>query len=163
MKAQMWSMDFVVSVTMFFIAVIMILFAWDYTASENYEQITFNEMQSKGLIVSDVLVRTGGSPSDWNETAMAIGLVSEENIIDEDRLRNFIFYMDYNDSKGIMGIRNYDYYFTMKNLDNETMQLDSQNIEKGNSPSTNVNMIVPVQRYVIFQEEIAKIDFILWS
>ena len=119
-------------------------------------------MQSTGLIISDVLIRTGGHPSDWNETAMAIGLALGENIIDENRLRNYIFYMSYNDSKRIMGIRNFEYYFTMKDLDNQTIQLDGQNIEKGSFPSSNVNTIVPIQRYVLFQEEIAKIDFLLW-
>ena len=83
-------------------------------------------------------------------------------MIDRCALRNFIFYMDYNDSKRIMGIANYQYYFHMKNLDNQTLVLDSQFIEKGYPPSVNVNTVVPVERYVLYTGEIAKLDFILW-
>ena len=119
-------------------------------------------MQSTGLIVSDVLVRTGGNPSDWNETAMAIGLASGENILSEDKVRNFIFYMDYNDSRRIMGIRNYEYYFTMKDIENQTIQLDNQDVEKGYYPSSDVGTIVPIERYTLFRGKIAIIDFLLW-
>lgn len=162
MRAQMWSMDFVISAVMFFVSVVLILFAWNYVTTENYEQMVFNDMQNTGLIVSDVLVRTEGSPPDWNTTALAIGLASDDNVIDENKLRNFMDYMSYNESKRIMGIRNFEYYFTMKNLDNITIQMDGKNIEKGYPPSIDVNTIVPIQRYALFQEKIAKIEFTLW-
>jgi hypothetical protein len=161
-KAQMWSMDFTISVMMFFIALVLVLFAWNYVASDNYELRMLDEMETTGLLVSDVLIRTPGTPADWNTTALAIGLASDENIVDETRARNFLFYMDYNESKRIMGIRNYEYYFRMRSLDNATMQLDGFPIEKGYNPSVNVNIIVPVERYVLFRGEIAKLDFILW-
>jgi hypothetical protein len=160
-KAQMWSMDFVISVMMFFLSVVLILFAWNYSAAENYEQMIFNEMQTTGLIVSDVLIRTGGSPPGWNITAMAIGLASEENSIDDARLRNFLLYMDYNNSRSIMGMRNYEYYFSMKDIDDQLLYLDGFPIEKGYQPY-DVRMVVPTQRYVIFRGNIAKMNFIIW-
>ena len=162
MKGQMWSMDFIISFIMFFMAVVLVLFAWDYATTENYEQMLFNDMQSTGLIVSDVLVRTSGSPQDWNMTAMAIGLASEENTIDENKLRNFVFYMDYNDSRRIMGMGSYEYYFIMKNLDNQTMLIDGQPTVKGNYPPVYVKNIVPVERYVLYGGELAKLSFIVW-
>lgn len=161
-KAQMWSMDFVISVTMFFIAIMLVLFSWNYVASDNYDLQMLNDMETSGMRASDVLVRTPGNPPDWNTTALAIGLASDENVIDEGKLRNFLFYMDYNESKRIMGIRNYEYYFSMRDLDNSTMQLDGSAIEKGLNPSANVNTVVPVERYALFRGEIAKVYFILW-
>ena len=161
-RGQMWSMDFGISVIMFFAAIILVLFAWNYIASESYDNQLLVDMETTGLAISDVLVRTEGSPPDWNTTALAIGLTSEENIINDDKLRSFLSYISYNESKRIMGIRNYEYYFRMRGLDNATLQIDGLPIEKGYNPSANVNTIVPVERYVLFRGELAKLDFILW-
>ena len=61
-----------------------------------------------------------------------------------------------------MGIKNYEYYFRMRDLGNMTLQIDGSGIEKGYNPSSNVNTIVPTERYVLFRGEIAKLDFMLW-
>lgn len=122
MKAQMWSMDFIISATMFFLAVILILFAWDYIASENYEQILFNEMQNTGLFVSDVLIRIKGFPLEWtNDNVQSIGLASEENILNETKIYQFIN-LDYNKIKRLLGLGNYEFYFELNDLDNVTIK-----------------------------------------
>jgi hypothetical protein len=168
MKAQVWSMDFAISFTMFFLAVILIIFAWDYTVSQNYSEVIFSEIENTALSVSDVLIRTQGFPTDWTpETVETIGLVSKENVINETKIANLInlskYYADYNFTKTMLGIGNHEFYLEIKDLYNQTMKANGDDITIGVEPYQNAEIVIPMERYVIYKNEIAKLRFILWT
>ena len=108
LRGQVWSMDFVASVTVFFLVLTVLFFTWEYTTFQNTDQMIFNEMENKALMLSDPLIRTRGLPEYWNDSNVEIlGLASEENVLNESKLLILVG-MDYGNVKSLLGISSYN-------------------------------------------------------
>ncbi|MBI4175675.1 MAG: hypothetical protein HY518_00585 [Candidatus Aenigmarchaeota archaeon] len=163
MKGQIWSIDFIMSMIVFFLAIALILFAWDYAIVQNESQVSFHGAESLALSVSDALVRTGGIPEGWDSSSVqVIGLASDENIMDPGKVDEFLD-VDYNTSKRLLGIGRYEYYFEVMYANNSVLQdPPGRNLTKGLYPA-NATVVVPVERYVLYNTTISKLEFILWE
>ncbi|MBI4020336.1 MAG: hypothetical protein HY367_03305 [Candidatus Aenigmarchaeota archaeon] len=163
MKAQVWSIDFVVSVIVFFIAVSLTVFAWDYSISQNQAQASFSNAESITLSVTDALIRTKGIPEDWDDSNVrSVGLASAENIVDQEKVEEFLD-LDYNTSKERLGISRYEYHFELRYANNSVIQLPGgDNITKGIQPF-NASLVIPAERYVLYNTKISRLQFILWQ
>jgi len=162
MKAQIWSFDYVVSAVIFVTAMIIILFFWSNATTQTLEQTQLSEMQEKTLTVSDVLIRNPGSPDNWtNLTVVVLGLAGEEKILDRDKLFNFT-YTDYTKSKSILGIGKFEFYFQLLYSNDTQVAIDGVNITVGLLP-VDAKIVTPVERYVLLDGEIVKVNFYLWS
>jgi hypothetical protein len=163
-RGQAWSFDFIASVTVFFLIMIVLFFAWEYTTFQNTEQIVFNEMENMAMNTADSMIRTGGFPPDWNQSSVQIlGLASEENLLNETKILMFVN-MSYDDAKRILGIPSYEFYFQMVSLNNTQSQSSGTDLVMGLDPVgyQNSTMVVPIERYVLFDHRVAKLRFMLW-
>jgi hypothetical protein len=163
-QGQAWSFDFLASVTIFFMVLIVLFFAWEYSAVQNTDQIIFNDMESRALNTVDTIIRTGGFPEHWNETTVEVlGLASEENILNETKIVMLVN-MDYDDVRRIMGLHPYQFYFQVLNLNNTQAESGGTPLFTGLDPTvyTNSTAVVPVERYVLFDHAVAKLRFMLW-
>lgn len=161
-KAQIWSADFSVSIVIFFLVMMFVIFAWSYLGFQNQQRMSFNQIENTALIVSDSLVRTAGEPESWNESSVeTIGLASEENILDPGKVDSFIN-MGYDETLSVLGTGG-NFYFELRDISNNLIQNSGgQNITKGVYPPGNATMVVPVERYCIYDQEIAKLIFVIW-
>lgn len=77
-KAQIFSLDLIVAVTMFILILISIAWAWDYSR----EKITLTEKRNDMLLISQnvlsVLVETEGNPANWS--SFSVDDFNESNI-----------------------------------------------------------------------------------
>lgn len=161
--AQVWSMDFISSIIIFFLVVSVTIFAWNYTINKNTEQVNFNEMENKALMISDIIIRSQGQPPDWDTgNVQTIGLASEENVINQTKTLQFIT-MDYNIIRQLWGIRSYNFYLEMQYINGTTIQTNGNNITKGTYPINTSRFVVPVERYVLYNGKVSKLSFILWN
>jgi len=163
-KGQVWSLDFAASVVIFFSVVVMILFSWNYTSAKHTEQMIFNEMESMSVGISDSLIRTKGYPEEWNKTnVQIIGLAQEENILNQTKILYFVN-MSYDNSRATMDILNYNFYLGIRYLNETIITLNGTDLETGLHPSgfSNSTMIVPIERYMLFDHKVASLLFILW-
>lgn len=162
MKAQLWSLDFVLSAVAFSLVLITVFFIWNYTTAETSEKMEFKEMEGLALSVSDLLVRTRGVPADWNATTVKVlGLASEENVLNGTKAERFLD-LDYADSKTIMGVPLYDYYFRLTGLDGETVYVNQTEAVKGTYPS-DADIVIPINRHGLMDGEVISMQLILWS
>ena len=164
MKAQAWSFDFMASVTVFFLVVITLFFVWEYTVYQNTEQMIFNEMENKALMTADMMIRTKGFPEQWNDSnVQLIGLADDENVLDETKMITFVG-MDYENTKMILGIPSYEYFFQVVHLNGTQAQSQGTDLILGIDPTGLVNssVVVPIERYVLFDHRVAKLRFMLW-
>jgi hypothetical protein len=162
MKAQLWSLDFVLSAVVFSLALITVLFIWNYTNTETAERIEFKRAEGLVLSISDVLIRTSGVPDDWNTTTVKVlGLASDENVLNRTKVERFLS-LDYNGSKRILGVPLYDYYFRLADINGGTIFINQTEAVKGVYPA-DAEIVVPVQRYGLLDGEIVKMGFILWD
>ncbi|MBU0898615.1 MAG: hypothetical protein KKB03_04465 [Nanoarchaeota archaeon] len=164
MRGQIWSMDFIVSAIIFFIALATIMFSWNYIIQNTDEQTVINEMESSVLDITDVLVRSPGVPRDWTPSnVQSIGLASEENKLNETKV-DYFMQLDYSETKLLLGIKNYHFYFELEDLNNQTVKNQAdQNITKGVYPDTASFIQIPVERYALYRDAIVKLKFIFWS
>jgi hypothetical protein len=162
-KAQAWSMDFAASVVIFITALAIAIFALNYTLNQNQQTIEMNVMENAAMSASDALVRQPGIPEDWNSSSVVtLGLASQENILNESKLQNFLS-MDNDTIKTLLGIGNYNFYFEVRYPNGSLASLpNGEQIGKGDQPS-GASTIIPVERYVIYMEKIARLRLVLWK
>lgn len=164
MRAQLWSFDFMASVTVFFMILIVLFFVWEYTTFQNTEQIIFNEMENKAMGTADMLIRTSGLPRDWNETnVQVLGLASEESVLNETKLLMFVN-MDYDNTKYILGIPSHEFYFQLVHLNGTQAQSQGTDLVLGLDPTLfqNSSIVIPIERHILFDHRVAKLRFMLW-
>jgi uncharacterized protein (UPF0333 family) len=155
MRGQIWSLDFAISLFVFLLVLIPIFFVWAYINTQSQQQKVLEEMEHLALSISDMLIRTKGIPEDWNETNVkVIGLADEENVLSVTKVSYFVNMgiNDYNRTKAIL-TGGYDFFFNLSDVEGTTYALIGNKSEG--------RMIVPIERYCIYNEKLAKIQFAL--
>lgn len=161
-KGQVWVTDFIISVVIFFGIIVILIFAWNNTINQNQEQIDFNIIENTALSVSDSLVRTPGIPKDWNEdTLISLGLAISENILNKTKVQKMLNIPD-SKIKSSLGISGLEFYMELKYLNGTIIELSGNPVVKGTSPASTASIVVPVERYVIYDGFPSKFVFILW-
>ncbi len=164
MRAQIWSIDFAVSILIFMSVIILVFFTWSYTSTQSSEQVEINNMQTSALLISDSLIRVEGLPRDWNATNVkVIGIASRnENVLNKTKVDRFLN-LSYSKARGLLGIGAYEFYFELSYMNHTIMKnQDGNNITKGNYPDSSASIIVPAERYVLYNGKIARLKFWLW-
>ncbi len=155
MKSQIWSLDFVTSIMIFLIVLIPLFFIWSYVNTQNQQQIIFDEVETLTMSISDSLIRTKGFPEGWdNSSVTIIGLASEENILNATKVSYFLTMgnNEYNRTRTIL-TGGYDFFFNLTDINGTTHGTI------GNKPAN--RMTVPIERYCLHHERIAKLEFAL--
>ena len=173
MKAQIWAIDFATSVIIFAIGIVVVLFAFNGLADSTGQELESSRMQDRALEVTESFVRTAGLPLGWTSSDVtAIGLAQEynetdastgvrENVLDSSKVLAFVSpNLDYNKSKAIMDISNYEYYFWMEHINGTQVSLQGVDIVKGTNFASARNVVI-VERHVILSEVIMKLELVL--
>ena len=175
MKAQLWSLDFAISMIIFFLSIILVFFSWSYISAQHQEQIELNRVESIALHVSDVLIRSPGVPKNWElgtlpedmtsvglthteESAKSLGFSSSENVLDGRKVALFAAMLDaeyhpdvYKTIKQIFGIGNYEIVVEIARLE----EIDGcfLGYPCGHAPEDSY-FIVPIERYAVLDSEL---------
>ncbi len=152
-KGQVWSLDFITSVLVFLVVLIPLFFVWNYVNIQNQQQILFDEVEILTLSISDSLIRTKGLPEDWNTSDVSsIGLSSEENVLNVTKVSYFLTMgnSEYNRTRAIL-TGGYDFFFNLTDINGTTYGTI------GNKPQD--RMTIPIERYSLYNERIAKLEF----
>lgn len=159
-QAQVWSLDFAMSMLIFLTAFFSLIFAWNYMSTDVIQTQQMREMQLKGLTISDSLIRTPGIPFEWNGTTVQVlGLALDENVLNATKVKYFVDMSDtdYDRLRGLMDIGQYDFYLEVLDLNgtvygNTTTPIDAE------SPT-----IVPIERYAMYNDRIVKLKLVIWT
>jgi hypothetical protein len=161
-KAQVWSLDLVVSAFVFIGVLVALLFAWSYVNDESRLQATLRRMEAKSLDMSESLAMTPGNPGGWSPADVeVIGLAQGAGILNSTKVLYFAG-MDYEQARLRLGTGLYDFYFRVRDGDNQTLQVDGTPAEAGSYPG-DAALVVPTERYVVLDGVPAVMEFVLWS
>lgn len=152
---QVWSLDFITSVVIFMTVLIPLFFLWSHANVQAQQQQVFDEVQTLTFSISESLVRTKGLPEGWDVSSVnQIGLASEENMLNTTKVTNFLTMgsTEYNRTKGIL-TGGYDFFFDLKDLNG------SSHGTIGSKPPG--KMVIPIQRYCLYNGRITKLEFSL--
>ncbi len=159
-KGQVAVLDLFISAMIFGILVTVIMVTWNNYNTKIENQIDYNTELVKSFHLTDLLTKYPGKPSAWEHIVEGddikisiLGLAKDDRVIDPVKLQEFLSF-DYNETKQIMRITSYDYYFRLYKLDGSDF---TPKIEKGvilNDTST-----IALTRFVIYNETEAILEF----
>lgn len=148
MKAEIFSSDFIIGVTIFLVAVSIfgIYYANIQTDISDYK--TRNEIQTKANNIANLLVTSTGEPRNWDHTNVkVIGLYSD-GLINLTKFREFKE-IEYYTAKKMLGVGGYEFYIELKNKTGYTLKNDSLVYEYGIEKSENALQAFYTERYGI--------------
>ena len=121
-RGQAMAIDLLFAVMIFLLLLNAGLSIWKSNASFLEGQGTFNELQLEAAMAADQLVRTAGTPDNWEERpiaeATAIGLAKRDLVLDDAKVNRFIQLAadfgsgDYNETR-LRLLAGRDFYFKL--------------------------------------------------
>jgi len=155
-KSQLAMGDFIVALVVATLMLMVIMFTWNRYAIVLDENTKFRNMESTAMQVADLLVKSSGSPLDW-ETDISdiqfIGLAITDRNISLDKLNSFAN-IDYNRSLKLLGLELYDFDFSFSYANGTIISQHGR--------STN-GSIININRIVRFQNEDATFKISVWK
>lgn len=108
--------------------------------------------------ISDLLLKQAGHSTSWesDDKNFTLGLAKEDHVLDEDKVDKFLS-LNYDDTKILLGIGSYDYYFSLVNASSKSVYNSS-----GQYP-TNPDISLNSRRIVMFNSTPFYMDFTIWS
>ncbi|MFH0956738.1 MAG: hypothetical protein V1813_02655 [Candidatus Aenigmatarchaeota archaeon] len=156
-RGQMWSFDLVLSLIIFFTAAIALLSAWNHMSAGMADTRAIKTAELRALTISDALIRTPGIPADWNEANVeVVGLSISEGILDQQKVSMFTS-MDHDVARAMIGIAPYDFYFELSDINGTVYENTTV------PPDQSASIIIPVDRYAIYNGRIARARLIVWG
>jgi hypothetical protein len=153
MKAQLWSMDFMISIIIMIMVLVPAFMLWQSSISEAGQQKKMMTAETDALSITDGMIATPGVPSDWNSsTVVTVGFANEKNIFDGTKLDNF----NATSYSRLRTMFAHDFYFELRDV-NGTIYYT-----KGTKPPSTIDNVIQVQRRGLYNERIVIMDFALW-
>jgi len=182
-KAQALSTESIFAYMIFLIVFTSIVFLWNSTTAKIAIADHNIEVQDLAMIITENLIRTGGSPENWTEYnylsadpgdigVEVIGLAGTSRVLDQDKVIAFIDMMNssnnnYSSHKWLLGLSkprfSLEFYFKITDINGTTLNVGGRECVTGKqSPSTAIYMF-PVTRTAILNEEIVKVAVVVWN
>ncbi len=154
-RSQAASTDLFMAVFVFIILITAIISCWNLYNKQINERLIYEYMIVNAFQVSDLLVKSRGTPLEWNSTNVdTVGLAVNDRHISSQKLSSFNN-ITYDTLKNLFNIERYEFYFQI-NYPNRTMR-DSYGGEFNGTYSVNI------RRHVMYENEKTTIDFKLWK
>ena len=154
-KSQISMTDFSIALIIFMILITAIILNLNkYPLRLNQDQDK-NEMLITSLQIADLLIKTPGTPSAWEnnpESLKIIGLADNNKLLSKDKVNKFIN-LDYQKAKSYFNY--YDFNFKILYTNNTDI------IEYG--ASFNGTSSITTRRYIVYDNEKAIMEIEIWK
>ncbi|MEK6954572.1 MAG: hypothetical protein AABX01_06175 [Candidatus Micrarchaeota archaeon] len=163
MRKGLFTSDFIVGLVIFIAALLIISPMWGSLNLQVDNQERTRDMQASALSATDTLIRTKGSPENWNNTFVkSIGLVEgEERILSANKSRYFFLYMisNYSDAKFRLGAGAYQLGAEMRDRNGNVVFYENVNFTNF-TISADAREIAYAQRLVILKYNDTSQEFV---
>lgn len=156
-KAQIIVTDLFVAVAIFILLMSIVVIGWSRYTRKLDNKISYEEMQIKTFQTTNLLTKNQGKPTGWEKNPGSVeilGLASRDRILSAAKVNGFAN-LSYENATKFLNIRIYDFYFQIKDFENNTLT------SAGKIPAGDYS--VGLKRYVIYENEKAIFEFILWK
>ena len=146
MKAELFSSDFVIGLSIFLIAIGVFGIYYEGLQNDIADYATRNDMQTKAINIADLLVTSSGEPHGWNSTNVKIIGLYDAGLINLTKfaeLKNIEYY----NAKRLLGVGGYEIYIEIKNATGYVLKNDSLTYNFGKEKSENALQAFYIERY----------------
>ncbi|MBU1197067.1 hypothetical protein KJ765_00995 [Candidatus Micrarchaeota archaeon] len=166
----MFSSDFAIGLLVFLVVLALILPLWDNIRFHTVESANQRMIHSRALAVSDMLVRSPGSPSDWNETSVqSAGLANTEHLLNVTKVLLFMNALesDYYHIKSLIGIPRYDLNVSVTDANGTPLTIQGNETRFGRD-SSSARDVISVTRIALLQwnetsRQIVNLNVVVWD
>lgn len=167
--AQVFSSETLLAYMIFSLAIVIVFFLWTTTITEIKNSERFYAMEEAAIDLGEKLVKTPGTPTNWqNETEekiLSIGLTfaNEPRILQKEKILSFIKIMNtsYEERANLLGIGKYNFYFNLTDINGTTIILENISCATGKKPYLPIEMIT-IKRTALLDEMIVRIILTVW-
>ncbi len=108
-SGQVISGDFILSIAIFLFILAIIIPLFNRMSSDFQEQQFLEDVQTRLFFVSDSLLKTSGSPNDWNVTNVkSIGLADNDGRINKTKIRRLLS-INSSTARRLLGLEGYEF------------------------------------------------------
>ena len=164
MKGQIFSMEMMVSFSVFLGAIIIFLFVWNTMYNNYVEEQSDNKMQVALIGISDSAVMSPGDPSNWDMAsgmnASSYGFASSRNILSPSKLYAMqgYFAANYAGMKDKMGAGGYDLFIDVKDTNGNIYYSFGSLADTANQSISAIS----AERLALMDDEIVSLRVQLW-
>jgi len=143
-KGQILAGDFLLSMTIFLIVLGISMVMFNYVSIQVRNDQEENFMHIVAITTADLLIKTEGSPPDWNENNVkSLGLASND-FLNQSKVVKFVN-MSYENGRNAMKINQYDVLITFNYINGTVVNINGSNMTFGLDPVTE-SQVVKIQR-----------------
>lgn len=159
-KGQTISLDFLVSVIIFIVFMLLLIPVISNIESDFQDQKNRRFMETKIITVSDLLLKTPGYPENWNDVNVeSIGLVTGEQLNGSKMM--ILKTMGYDRVRSIIGLSGTEFYMNFTNYKNEPVFFNGIKLEYGNSDISG-NYVYKIKRLSVMNDTIIIMNLVIW-
>ena len=155
-KSQIFTTDFFIAFFIFSVLLIITMISWNDYNSKLEKNIESDILETKAFQISNVLVKSEGSPTNWDyDDVLVIGLAEFDRILSIDKVNSFVSF-PINKTNDLLQTHNFNFSFILKETDGDIIFDYGYNI-------SNPKRSVSVRRYVVYNNAEAIAEFNLWE
>ena len=155
-KSQVFTIDFLLASFIFSVLVIITMLYWNNYNAKLEHDIKSNLLETKAFQISNVLVKSEGSPKSWNpDNVQVIGLAESDRVLSLEKVNSFAS-MPINKTKRLLQTHNFNFSFVLKDTGGDIISSYGDNIS---NPVISIN----IRRYVLYNDEEAVVEFSMWE
>jgi len=164
MQGQLVSTELIICSSIFMVALVIFLLAWNTITAAYYEEQANRDMEVALMGISDMAVLSPGSPADWETTAganaNAFGFAQSRNILSSQKLSMLSnLSSNYTSVKEKMGAGRFDMFITVLSADGSRLPY-SFGSEAGNQNDSAVSF--SAERLAILGSEPVRLKVQVW-
>lgn len=173
-RGQTGVFDLIVAIIIAVIALFALAISWDRFVLKLNEKNEYNDLQIKLFQISDILISSEGTPTEWDiapdpvTATTSLGIAYYDRCISQEKLSKLQNPFTIIDIKEKLHVETYNLYFSLNSLDDlETPILE---IPPEGDPESSAQKVISLQRYVMLncnnegtRGEPYQVTFTLWK
>lgn len=173
-KGQVFSGEFILGYFIFMVTLIFALYLWNTNFRQMTHAVKHREIYEASVSAGDLLVKTKGSPVDWDRSNVhSFGIVNVSRIIDREKVVEFMFAIDdsrsddlcspagtsnYECSKYLL-TQDYEFWINITDLEGVTQSVNNVSLSSGRFREVgNFTYLFTIQRNAVLDDEIVRVN-----
>ncbi len=155
-KGQLFSGDFMLSIGIFFVVIIVILISFTRISEQTRAEDLRADLDSGSIFATDVLMKTEGFPSNWDNTSVIVPGFLDNGTLSSTKIFRFT-QLDYSRAKYMIGLSEFDFNMNVTRLNGSTVF----NIYGGQLMQA--ESVAVTDRVGVMDGQLVKIRFLIWK
>ena len=151
-----------ISIGIFLIVIAILLIAFNRISDQSRQEDLGNDLESGSLFATDVLMKTEGFPTNWNNTSVIVPGFLENGTLSKNKISNFV-HLDYNRAKYMLGLSGFDFNMTVTSLNGSIIFDNNGNRLEYGTQLIQAERLSVTDRIGEINGQIAKIRFLVWK